>query len=172
MPRRVTVLLLAFAAVTSVHAQGVRVKLTAWPAPVLLDTLRQDHSVAADPQVVYAAVQKAFAELELPVGNTDSQAGIIGTDLFERRGRLAGAAMARSFNCGDSPMGAPNADTFRLSIAVAAWVKPDGKGGTILGLAAAADGLDASGARRGAHECTSTGELEGKIVAAVTRIAR
>lgn len=170
--RYVIVVIITLVTSAASSGQGIYVTLSAWPSPVLLDSLRQDHRIAAHPGAVYSAVQQAFGDLGLPVANTDSKVGIIATGLFERSRRIADAAMARSFNCGDSSVGAPNADTYRLSIAVAAWVRPDTAGGTALGLAATASGVDASGARRGAHGCFSTGGLEEKIVAAVNKRLR
>ena len=65
-------------------AQGVRVKLPAWPDPVLLDSMRTEHEIAGAPEAVYGALQKAFADLDIPKGNTDGKAGIIASERFER----------------------------------------------------------------------------------------
>ena len=63
-------------------AQGVRVKLPAWPDPVLLDSMRTEHEIAGAPEAVYGALQKAFADLDIPKGNTDGKAGIIASERF------------------------------------------------------------------------------------------
>ena len=143
--------------------EGVRVKLPAWIEPVLLDTLRTEHHVAAMPEAVYSAVLKSFFDLGIPVGNTDNKAGIIGSERFERSRTLGGAPMSRWLSCGDNATG-PNADSYRLTIAVAVWVKPDKGGGTLLSTAIVASGMDVNGISRNPRECASTGRLEQKIV--------
>lgn len=152
-------------------AQGVRVKLPAWSEPVLLDSIRTESEIAGAPEAVYAAVQKVLADLDLPKGNTDAKAGIIGSERFERMRVLAGAPMSRSFSCGESGTG-PNADAFRLSIAIAIWVKPGKSGGTTIGVAAAASGSDISGVYRNPRACASTGRVEQLIVDGIQKYVR
>jgi hypothetical protein len=163
----------ALAAVTSAaaHAQGVRVKLPAWAEPVLLDSMRQEQVIAGTPEAVYSATLHAFADLGIPIGNTDNAHGIIGSEKFDRLHSLAGAPMSRSFSCGESATG-PNADSYRLSIAIVVWVSPSKDGGTTLGLAAAASGADISGVYRNPRECASTGWIEGKIIAGVQKYVK
>jgi hypothetical protein len=154
-----------------VLSQGVRVKLPAWQEPVLLDSMRTEHEIVGAPDAVYAALQKAFADLDIPKGNTDGKAGIIASERFERMRVLGGSVMSRSFSCGESATG-PNADAFRLSIAIAAWVKPGPNGGTILALAAAASGADITGVYRNPRECGSTGFIEQKILNTVQKYVK
>jgi hypothetical protein len=64
----------AIALIAGVHpALGaqVRIKLAAWQESVLMDTLRQEHDVAAPADKVYEAALKAFADLDIPTGHTD-----------------------------------------------------------------------------------------------------
>ena len=152
-----------------VQAQGVRITLRAWREPVLLDTLAQEHHLSAPPEKAYQAALRAFADLGIPVGNTDGKRGIIGSERFEHTGPLAGAALSRSFECGDGATGA-NADAFRLEIAVVAFVKPAADGGTTLGLATIASGRDPAGPMRKPKECASTGSLETKLLARVNKL--
>ena len=72
------------------------------------------------------------------------------------------------FSCGDGSAGA-NADSFRLEIAVVAWVKAEGTG-TSIGLATIASGRDVSGVFRNPRECPSTGALELKILDRIQRL--
>jgi hypothetical protein len=151
-----------------VMAQGVTISLRAWREPVLMDTLRQEQHLRSSPAQVYEAVLKAFAQLDLPTGRTDGTRGIIGSERFERVHALVGLPMSRSFSCGESPTG-PNADAFRLEIAVVAWVE-DAKPGTTLSVASIASGRDMSGVARKAKECVSLGTIETKLIDAVTKI--
>src|ERR1700709_459992 len=74
---------------TSPRAQGVRINLKAWREPVLLDTLRQDHSLKAAADKVYQAALQVYSDLGIPTGQTDGKAGIIGSERFERARNLA-----------------------------------------------------------------------------------
>ena len=153
---------------SALAAQGVTITLKALREPVLMDTLRQEHHLRAVPSMVYDATLKAFAQLEIPTGRTDGTRGIIGSERFERAHSIVGLPMSRSFNCGESPTG-PNADSFRLEIAIVAWVI-DAKPGTTLALAAVAEGRDNSGMSRAVKECASLGTVEMKLLEAVTKI--
>jgi hypothetical protein len=150
-------------AAPAARAQGVRIKFAAWQESVLLDTLRQNRDIMADPRKVYAAVLKTYADLGIPTGKTDGKAGIVGSERFERMRVLADAPMSKSFNCGgDGPAG-PHANEFRVEIAVVTWVEP-GPEGAKIGVATAASARDVSGVFRNPMGCTSTGELEAKII--------
>jgi hypothetical protein len=168
---RIGRVLAGFALVTlppALAAQGVTITLKAWREPVLMDTLRQEHHLRAAPSLVYDATLKAFAQLDIPTGRTDGARGIIGSERFERAHSIVGLPMSRSFNCGESPIG-PNADAFRLEIAIVAWVT-DAKPGTTIAFAAVADGRDPSGIGRAVKDCASLGTIETKLLEAVTKI--
>ncbi len=152
-------------------AQGVRVALPAWTESVMLDSMRVNHDLQAEPTLVYAALQKVFADLGIPIGNSDSKSGIIGSEKFERMRVLAKAPMSRSFSCGESATGA-NADAYRLTIAIVSWVAPGARGGTTLGVAAVASGADISGVYRNPRACASTGWIEQKIASEVQKLAK
>jgi hypothetical protein len=151
---------------STAHAQ-VRITLGAWHEPILLDTLRQDHDLRATPEKVYEATLKAFAELEIPTGRTDGKAGIIGSERFERSRALGNLLLSKLYNCGEGPTG-PFADSFRLEIAVIAWVAPSSAGAK-LGLATVASARDVSGVAHPSRACYSTGTLETKILERVTK---
>jgi hypothetical protein len=155
----------------TVSAQGVRVKMAAWPEPVLLDSMRAETWIDGKPDAVYAAALKTFADLGIPTGNTDNKAGIIGSEKFERVHSLMGAPMSRSFSCGESATG-PNADSFRLTIAIAVWIKPGEKAGTAFSTAVVASGADISGTYRNPRECGSLGRVEQKILEGVQKYAK
>ncbi|HEY9229176.1 MAG TPA: hypothetical protein VIP11_21170 [Gemmatimonadaceae bacterium] len=146
----------------------VHITLRAWTQPVMMDTLRQDHHLRASPAQVYEAALKAFGQLDLPTGRTDGTRGIIGSERFERQRVLLGLPMSRSFNCGETVTG-PNADSFRLEIAIVVWVADD-KPGTKLSLASVASGRDVTGVARAPKECASTGTVETKLLEAITKI--
>jgi hypothetical protein len=82
---------------------------------------------------------------------------------------IAGGLMSKSFACGEGALG-PHADAFRLEIAIVVWVKPV-EGGSKLGVATVASGRDVSGVFRGPQGCTSTGNIEQKILDRVQKVA-
>jgi hypothetical protein len=151
-------------------AQDVRIKLGAWPESVVLDTLRQNHDLMADPRKVYDAVLKAFGEFGIPVGRTDGKAGIIGSERFERIRTLADAPMAKWLDCGGVGPSGPHANEYRVEIGIVAWVEP-GPQGSRLGVAMAASARDVSGVFRNPMGCQSTGALEQKIVERVAKLS-
>jgi len=159
---------LAAASIPVMAAAQVNITMRAWRQPIQMDTLRQDHHLSASPEKVYEAALKAFAELDLPTGQTDGKRGIIGSERFERTHVLVGRPMSRSFNCGESPAG-PVADSYRLEIAVVAWVSDD-KPGTKLGLAAIASGRDITGTSQRPRECASLGLVETKLLETITKM--
>jgi hypothetical protein len=157
-------------ALTTAPARAqVRITLGAWHEPILLDTLRQDHELRVAPEKVYEATLKAFAELQVPTGRTDGKAGIVGSERFERSRALGNLLLSKLYNCGEGPTG-PFADSFRLEIAVVAWVSP-APAGSKLGVATVASARDVSGVAHPSRACYSTGVLETKILEAVTRLA-
>ncbi|MBM4194935.1 MAG: hypothetical protein FJ202_11225 [Gemmatimonadetes bacterium] len=165
-----TVLLAVAVATRSAGAQ-VRITLPSWHEPIVLDTLKQDYPLNAEPAAVYSAVLKAFGELEIPTGRTDSKAGIVGSERFEKTRNLAKAPLSRWFSCGESATG-PNADAYRLSIAIAAWVQPSAGGGTTLGVAAVASAQDFGGVAKRPTQCGSTGLLEQRIATTVEKLLK
>jgi hypothetical protein len=158
------------AAVHPTLGAQVRIKLGAWQESVVMDTLRQEHTISMPADKAYQAALKAFADLDIPTGRTDGTKGIIGSERFERMRTLAGGLMSRSFSCGESATG-PLADSFRLEIAIAVWVTPAEGGGSKIGVASVASGRDVSGVFHGPQGCTSTGGLEAKILDRIQRTA-
>lgn len=151
-------------------AQDVRINMEPWRESVLMDTLRQNHDLDLPPTKVYDAVLKAFAALDIPVGNTAGNIGVIGSERFMRYHALAGEPLSKAFDCGEGPTG-KFADSYRIEIAVVAYVEPRPGGGSRLGLASIASGRDPTGPYRYPKECASTGRLERRIVDRVKSLA-
>ena len=156
--------LLAAIAAPALGAQGVRINFEAYREPVLMDTLRQNYVIKAAPAKVYEAALKAFADLDIPVGNTVGTEGVIGSERFHRMHSLAGDLLSKSFDCGDDPTG-PSANSQRVEIAVVAYVAPapSGESGTRLGVSVIAQGREVAGPYRAPRPCASTGALERKL---------
>lgn len=154
---------LTIVSASALGAQEVRINLEAYREPVLMDTLRLDREIKAPPAKVYEVTLKAFAALDIPVGNTVGTAGVIGSERFFRMRTLGGELLSKSFLCGEDLTG-PNANSHRLEIVVVAYVAPAPSGdGTRLGLAVAAQGRDPAGPYRAPRPCASTGALERRL---------
>lgn len=151
-------------------AQNVRINMEPWREPVLMDTLRQNHDLDLAPGKVYEAAMKAFAALDIPVGNTAGNLGVIGSERFSRFHTLGGELLSKAFDCGEGPTG-KFADSYRLEIAVVAYVEPRAGGGTRLGVASIASGRDPTGPYRYPKECASTGRLELRILDRIKSLA-
>jgi len=150
-------------------AQNVRIRLQAWTEPVLLDTIQVQREFRAPPGQVYDAVLHAYPALDIPVGQTASTQGIIGSERFKRSRALAGALLSKSFDCGDGPTG-PYADSYQLEIVVVAYVAPAHTGGgTRLGVSTIASGRDLTGPIQVPKACLSTGRLEKLVFEEVTK---
>jgi hypothetical protein len=165
-----TLSLLACGAPVLLGAQNVRVNMEPWREPILMDTLRQNHDLDIPPAKVYEATLKAFAALDVPVGNTAGNLGIIASERFTRFHVFAGEVLSRSFDCGEGPTG-KFADSYRVEIAVVAYIEPRAGGGTRLGLASIASGRDPTGPYRYPKECASTGRLELRLLNRVKALA-
>jgi hypothetical protein len=168
---RSTFSLLLFGA-SALGAQGVRVNFEAYGEPVLMDTLRQNYVIKATPAKVYEAALKAFADLDIPVGNTVGTEGLIGSERFHRMHAFAGDLLSKSFDCGDDPTG-PSANSQRVEIAVVAYIAPapSGETGTRLGVSIVAQGREVAGPRRAPRPCASTGALERKLRNKIQQLA-
>lgn len=147
----------------SLGAQGVRINMEPWREPILMDTLRQNHDLDLPPAKVYEATLKAFAALDIPVGNAAGNLGIIASERFTRSRLLGGELLSKAFNCGEGLTGA-YADAYRLEIAIVAYIEARPGGGTRLGLASIASARDPAGPYHYPKECGSTGHFELKLL--------
>jgi hypothetical protein len=166
-PTPVALALLLLANVAA--AQNVRIRLEAWDEPVLLDTMQVQREFRAAPAKVYDAVLHALPALEIPVGKTANTQGIIGSERFHRTRSIAGALLSKSYDCGEGPTG-PYADSYRLEIAMVAYVVPTAGSGTRLGISTVASGRDLTGPIRVPRACLSTGRLEKLVFDEVTKL--
>ena len=157
------VLVLAVPRVAHAQAQAARilVSLPGFELPVALDTLGHYKDVTASRGKVYAAVRQAFASLELPMTHTDSTRGSMVNPQLVKMRRIQKQPLSRYFNCGSGLTG-PNADHFRVHLAVGAFIDSTSEG-TRLRVTAAAGALDVDGASKPPVTCGSTGALEEQI---------
>ena len=163
--RSVLVCLTLCAGASALSAQYARAR--AWPpgfpTQVALDTVGLPVQIAASAGTTYRAVIAAFDEMKIPLDIKDSISGLVGNSKIVQAHSLAGSQMSRWFNCGTGMTG-PNADTFRLYIAVAALLDKVTADTTRLRIGMVAGSQDMGGNSKEPVACATTGNLEEKLV--------
>jgi hypothetical protein len=176
MLRTLTVLLMMIAAGSaSLPAQlrsggpatepDVNVRMRGFRDRVLLDTVAVWQTVPGPAVAAFRNALRVLDSLKIPVEFADSVRGVIHHSGFVARSRLAGRNVSASFRCGMGLSG-DYADTWRVSIAYAIYVKPDDAHAK-LGVAFIAAANDVEGVSKPAVQCGTTGGLEQSITRAV-----
>jgi len=116
-------------------------------------------TIGAAPAVVWNALKKAYAELEIPVAVEDAAAHQIGNTNIVKTRQLAGSSMSNWISCGSSVTG-EKANEYRIYASLLTDALPDAKGGTALRTTLTASARDVEGGTTSRIACTSTGRLE------------
>jgi hypothetical protein len=160
-----------FAALALVWAGGevaaqnarVRVRIPGHENVIAMDSLAVHTTLPATPAEVFPVAAAALElELKIPLLVRDSAGGIVGNHDLTKLRSLGGSAMSRYVSCG-SGMTGPNADNYRVHLAIFAFVDPLPGNQTRLGVALAAGAQDVQGVAKQPVACGSTGALEGRI---------
>ena len=153
------------------HAQGpnARAVLPGYDTPILLDTLGIASPIAGNRDSIFTALTTVFAALKIPVEQRDPRAGMLHNLNAEVLRRLGNTSLSVYFDCGRGFSG-NNADVYRITLAVSAWVEPASGDPRRLHVAIAASARDPSGSRSAYAPCASRGALEDEIVKRVKRI--
>jgi hypothetical protein len=163
--RNVVACLALCASASALNAQLMRARV--WPpgfaTQVALDTIALPVDIAAPAGKTYRAVVAAFEELKIPLATKDSINGMVGNSSIVQSHSLAGSQMSRWFNCGTGMTG-PNADNFRLYIAVAALLDKVTADTTRLRIGLVAGSKDMGGNSKEPVACATSGNLEQKLV--------
>lgn len=165
--------LLAILPTTAALAQGppkmtarpvdrIRVTLPGFPAPIALDTVANVIELNAPMGKVFAAAADAMKHFAVPVEVRDSLNGLIGSTSFAKARSMAGTQLSATFNCGTGITG-PNADNYRVNIALMAMMEPLSPERTKLQIAVVGSATDVQGSSKNPVTCATTGTLEGKI---------
>ncbi len=143
----------------------VQVSLPGWSRhPIALDSVAQPFVMDAPKAMVFAAFAGAMDELKIPIETRDQLGGLVGNATIQARFNFAGLPMTRIVECGLGATG-PNANGFRVHIALMAIMDSIGPSKTRVRMALAAGALDPSGAAKEPATCGSSGVLEEKIIA-------
>ena len=171
MKRLLGCVLCLTAAGSPAAAQYARARV--WPpgftTQLALDTMTTPTELDAPYGKVFTAAVAAFDEMKIVVDMRDSLRGVVGNLAIKKSSSFAGAQLSRWFNCGQGMTG-PNADNFRLYIAIAALLdRVASNNRTAIRVAMVAGAQDMQGNAKDAVACGSSGALELKILDAVKK---
>ena len=153
-----------FLAASSVGAQRpTAVRLPGYQAPMPLDSGSVDVTLPASAGAVFFAARQVFFELKIPTPMADSARGFLINGRFVKLRSLAGSPLSTHLNCGLGMTG-PNADTFRVTMAIAALIDATGPNTSRLRLTVLAGAESIEGVSKSAVACASSGVLEERIL--------
>lgn len=151
-------------AASSVGAQRpTAVRLPGHPAPMSLDSGTVDTTLPASAGAVFFAARQVFFELKIPTPMADSARGYLINGRFIKLRALAGFPLSTYLNCGAGMTG-PNADSFRVTMAIAAFVDGTGPNASRLRLTVLAGAESTEGVSKSAIACGTSGLLEERIL--------
>ncbi len=152
--------------VASLSAQQSRslVGLAGWRDKFPIEDVVIPFTVDAPAGKAFAAVKSAYEDLNLTTNVSSAAAGLVGIQQVTAQTSFAGYRMSRLFDCGSGTSGAPNADTYRLTIVFLTLVDAPDASHTKLRIGVVASAIPAAGGVSQAIQCGSTGVLEQKLV--------
>jgi hypothetical protein len=148
-------------------AQDFRVKVTLPGGnrlPIALDTIGAPYELDFPKSKVFSAFSEAFTDLEIPIENRDYSLGVIGNATLQIRAFFAGSQLSRYAECGLGATG-PNANSWKVHMAVIAFIDSIGPTKTRVRVAMTAGAADPAGATKESTMCGTTGVLEDKLSA-------
>lgn len=161
-PTRLLVLA-ALATVPTLSAQqGTPLKIAGPTIWVRIDTVGTWVLVPGSTNQVYHATSEAYKALKIKIDMVDSLTGQIGSAGFTQTGAFAGNRMSAWIRCGEGMTG-PNADTWRVSMAILSGVERVTKDTARVRTVVVASARNMTGGSSSPMMCTSSGRLEEKI---------
>jgi len=153
-----------FLAASSLGAQRPKaVRLPGYLAPMSLDSGIVDVVLPASAGAVFWAARQVFFEMKIPTPMADSAQGYLINGRFVKLRSLAGSPLSTYLNCGSGITG-PNADAFRVTMAIAVFVDPAGPNTSRLRVTVLAGAESTEGVSKSAVACASGGVLEERIL--------
>lgn len=128
-----------------------------------LDSASIDVTLPASAGAVFFAARQVFFELKIPIPMADSARGYLVNGRFIKLRSLAGSPLSTYLNCG-SGMTGPNADAFRVTMAIAAFVDATGPRRSRLRLTVLAGAESTEGVSTSAVVCSTSGLLEERVL--------
>jgi hypothetical protein len=165
------VALAAGTAAAQLPATRVWVTLPGFPAPIALDTIMTPTEIDAPAGKLWAASERVFYDLKIATDTRDSVKGVVGVVRFAKSNYIGDMRMSQALNCGMGLTG-PNADNFRINMAIMAIVTPISATRSRYGLAFIGSALDMRGNSSDPVTCSTTGRFEQDFIARMKRFAQ
>lgn len=164
IPTLAAALCLATFPATPVAAQGpqARAVLPGIEGAIMLDTMALTFNIRGNRDSIFTAIETVFTELKLPVETRNARYSLLNNLNADVSRRLGDQPLSRYLDCGRGFSGS-NADFYRITLAISAWVEPASGEPQRLMVAIAASGRDPAGSRSAYSQCTSRGALEKRI---------
>ncbi len=150
--------------------QGTQLRIAGPTTWVRIDTVGTWVLVPGSTAQVYHAAAEAYKSLKVKIDLLDSLAGHIGSIGFTQTGSFAGNRMSAWIRCGEGITG-PNADSWRVSMAILSGVERVSKDTTRIRTVVVASARNMTGGASPAMLCVTTGGLEERINMQVAAIA-
>jgi len=127
------------------------------------ETVGISGDVSAPPDTVFRALLAVYAELGVKTTAVSSVQRAVGNQHLTIRRRLGGAPLQSYLECGGNP-GEPNAETFDIVMNLMTFVTVSTSGGSTVTTRIQALGSDPKHGQGNQLRCSTTGELELRIV--------
>ena len=157
---------------TDAQAQsgGLQLKLAGPTIWIKMDTVSAWVLIPGTAMDVFRKAGEAYKALKIPTNLADSLTGHFGNSGFLQVGSLAGRRMSSWIRCGESITG-PNADSWRISIAILSAVERVNKDTTRLRTLVVASARNMAGGASPPMMCSTSGQLEEAINSKVKSLA-
>jgi len=157
---------LAFLLALPVGAQPRAVRLPGYQAALPFDSSAVVAALPAAAGAVFFATRQVLFELGIPAPIADSVGRYLVNGRLIKSRSLAGLPLSTYLNCGQGVTG-PNADSFRVTMAVAAFMDSTGPMTSRLRVTLLAGAQSTEGVAKSAVACGSSGVLENRIIESV-----
>ena len=127
------------------------------------DRTHAEVTVSAPPARAWEAVRETYTALGIPAGTSDAQTLTYGNQKLTARRRLGDTPLSRYLNCGQTVVGAPVAENYRVTLAILSTVHPTPGGGSRVTTRLGASAESIEGGSSNVVACGSTGVLEARI---------
>jgi hypothetical protein len=127
-----------------------------------MDTVTTWVLVGGSPPDVYRRARKTYESLKIKVNHADSMTGLVGNTGFNHTGAIGGRRMSSWVSCGEGMTG-PNADTWRVTLAVITWVEPITGDTSKVRTTVMASARNLAEGSRIPSPCVTTGQMEAEI---------
>lgn len=153
-------------------AQGgaIQLKLAGPMMWVKMDSVSSWVLIPGSAMEVFKKAGEAYKAMKIPTNLADTAAGQFGNSGFLQTGSLAGRRMSSWIRCGEGMTG-PNADTWRVAIAILSSVERVSKDTTRLRTLVVASARNMAGNSSAPIQCSTSGQLEEAINLKVKSLA-